>query len=55
MKKIISSVLAFQKCSKLTTIVFDGTIEEWNAASFAFAPTTPLTEVICSDGTITLS
>lgn len=47
---------AFGSCEKLTTINFAGTMEQWNAISkeSAWNDGVPATEVVCSDGTVTL-
>ena len=47
---------AFTFCSALTTIKFNGTVEQWNAVSLGnnWNNSGRATEVICSDGTVTL-
>jgi hypothetical protein len=47
---------AFFKCVALTTITFEGTMEEWAAIQKGnmWNREVPATEVICSDGTVTL-
>lgn len=48
---------AFYYCSSLTTIEFEGTVEQWNAirkvGNWNYG--VPATEVICSDGTVSLN
>jgi hypothetical protein len=48
---------AFYKCSSLTSITFEGTVAEWNAITKGsnWNYNVPATEVVCSDGTVTLS
>ena len=48
---------AFYGCTNLTSIAFDGTVEEWNAISKSTVWNTavPATEVVCSNGTVSLS
>lgn len=48
---------AFYLCKNLLSITFKGTIEEWNAISFGSAWNYGIsaTEVICSDGVVTLN
>ena len=48
---------AFYHCTSLETITFEGTVEEWNALDFGgfWHDGVPATEVICSNGTVTLS
>ena len=43
-------------CLSLTSIAFEGTVEEWNAISKGenWNKHVPATEVVCSDGTVTL-
>ena len=43
-------------CTVLTSITFEGTVEQWNAITKgeAWNSRVPATEVICSDGTVTL-
>ena len=47
---------AFEGCTGLTSITFEGTVEQWNAISkdnnWNF--NLPATEVICSDGVVSL-
>ena len=47
---------AFENCESLTEIYFEGTIDEWNAIDLGvdWILNVPATEVICSDGTVTL-
>ena len=47
---------AFNGCTSLTIITFEGTVEQWNAITFSNALPTdvPATEVVCSNGTVTL-
>ena len=47
---------AFEGCSSLTSIIFDGTVAQWNAITkdSVWNNATPATEVICSDGTVSL-
>ena len=47
---------AFQGCTSLTSVVFEGTIEQWNAINLGhlWNAGVPATEVICSDGTVPL-
>ena len=47
---------AFSGCTSLTTIKFEGTVEQWNAIEkgWDWNYRVPATEVICSDGTVTL-
>ena len=47
---------AFYGCTSLETIIFEGTVDEWNAISFGddWKYGVPAKEVICSDGTVTL-
>jgi hypothetical protein len=48
---------AFGSCSFLETITFEGTMEQWNniskGSSWNFG--VPATEVVCSDGVVSLS
>ena len=48
---------AFNNCTTLTTIHFEGTVEQWNAIEFGdhWNYNVPATEVICSDGTVPLN
>lgn len=54
LKSIDSS--AFNDCSSLTTIEFRGTVEQWNKITKAsnWNKEIPATQVICSDGVVTL-
>ena len=54
LKSINSS--AFENCTSLAEIMYDGTIEQWNAIEFgaSWCKDIPATEVICSDGTVSL-
>ena len=47
---------AFSNCRSLSTIEFKGTVEQWNAITFGnvWNYKVPATEVICSDGTVSL-
>ena len=47
---------AFLGCTSLTSINFEGTVEQWNNISkeIQWNYEVPATEVICSDGTVTL-
>ena len=47
---------AFFNCTSLTTIVFEGTVEQWNAISLGnlWNGRIPATEVICSNGTVSI-
>ena len=47
---------AFAWCESLTSIVFDGAVEQWYAITKGerWNHNVPATEVICSDGTVTL-
>jgi hypothetical protein len=48
---------AFSGCTGLTSITFDGTVEEWNAVAIghSWKNNIPATEVVCSDGAVKLS
>ena len=48
---------AFHSCTSLTSITFRGTIAEWNDIDFVdnWNINSVITEVICSDGTVSLS
>ncbi|MBP3315168.1 MAG: leucine-rich repeat domain-containing protein [Clostridia bacterium] len=48
---------AFRSCESLTSIIFKGTIAEWNAITFDdyWRHNVPATEVICSNGTVSLT
>ena len=48
---------AFSRCNSLTYITFRGTTAQWNAITFGVDLNlgVPATEVICSDGTVSLS
>lgn len=50
-------ISAFDQCTALTKIVFTGTIEQWNAIAkdSNWNNNVPATEIICSNGTATLS
>lgn len=53
----ITNNSAFFDCQSLTSIKFEGTVEEWNAISKVSAGWNyyvPATEVVCSDGVVTL-
>jgi hypothetical protein len=47
----------FAGCSLLTSITFEGTVEQWNAIEKdgSWNYNLPATEVICSDGTVSLT
>lgn len=47
---------AFYACASLITINFEGTVEQWNAIEFGenWNLWVPATEVVCSNGTVTL-
>ena len=46
---------AFYRCYNLTSITFEGTVEQWNAITTDFEWNVfPATEVICSDGVVSL-
>ncbi len=47
---------AFEDCSRLTSITFEGTVAQWNAIEKgnSWKYNVPATEVVCSDGTVTL-
>ena len=47
---------AFNSCHSLASINFEGTVEQWNAISFGdyWSTGSLATEVICSDGVVTL-
>ena len=48
---------AFRVCTSLTSITFQGTVAQWNAIDFGanWKEFVPATEVVCSDGTVTLN
>ena len=48
---------AFVCCSGLTNVTFNGTVAQWNAISFSsnWNFDIPATEVVCSDGNVTLN
>jgi len=48
---------AFEGCTSLTSITFEGTVEQWKAIDFSsdWNHSVPATEVICSDGVVTLN
>lgn len=48
---------AFEGCTALTSITFEGTVAQWDAISFGneWRNNVPATEVICSDGIVTLN
>lgn len=54
--KIIPSY-AFRDCTGLTSITFNGTMEQWTAVSKGtnWKTNVPATEVVCTDGTISIS
>ena len=45
---------AFEDCTGLTSVTFEGTVAEWNAIDkdSSWNYNCPLTEVVCSDGTV---
>lgn len=47
---------AFNGCTNLTRITYGGTMEQWNAISkvYSWNSNCPATEVVCTDGTVTL-
>lgn len=47
---------AFKGCTSLTSITFEGTVQQWKAITknTKWNDLVPATEVICSDGTVTL-
>lgn len=47
----------FVGCTSLTSIYFEGTVEQWNAITFGtrWNSDVPATEVICSDGVVSLN
>lgn len=47
---------AFEDCTSLENIVFEGTIDEWNTIWLQanWKRNVPVTEVICSNGTVSL-
>ena len=47
---------AFWKCTGLTSVTFEGTVAEWNAInkSSSWNEYCPFTEVVCSDGTVSV-
>ena len=53
-KHIESSAFAY--CTSLTNLRFEGTVEQWNAISLGawWNDNVPATEIICSDGTVSL-
>lgn len=50
---------AFKNCPSLSEIIFEGTVEEWNAIDIRYSDEQgwqiPATQVQCSDGTVELS
>ena len=48
---------AFKWCSSLTSFTFEGTVEQWNAISLGtnWGAFVPATEIICSNGTVSLN
>ena len=48
---------AFYNCTSLTSITFNGTIAQWSAISkdYHWKYSVPATEVVCKDGTISIS
>ena len=51
------SAYAFYECTGLTSITFNGTMEQWTAVSKGtnWKTNVPATEVVCTDGTISIS
>ena len=49
--------MTFNECKKLTSIVYRGTMAQWNAIEKGWEGNykVPATEVVCSDGTVTLN
>ena len=48
---------AFYYCTSLTFVTFEGTVSQWNAIwknGFSWNYYTPFTEVVCSDGTVSV-
>jgi hypothetical protein len=47
---------AFDNCTSLTTIRYSGTMAQWNKISknSSWCQDIPATEVICSDGVVTI-
>lgn len=47
---------AFDDCDSLTSVTFKGTMAQWNAISKGsyWNNNTPFTEVVCSDGTVSV-
>lgn len=47
---------AFYGCNSLTSITFEGTVEEWNAMGVDASTwdDCPATEIVCGDGTVAL-
>ena len=47
---------AFYYCTRLTSITFEGTVEQWNAITkgYDWKYNVPATEVVCSNGTVSL-
>ena len=45
---------AFSGCVNLTSLTFLGTVEEWNAVVKERGWNNNITEVVCSNGTVTL-
>ena len=50
------SSYAFKNCKSLTSIEFEGTVKQWLAVSKGtdWSYNVPATEVVCSDGVVTL-
>ena len=46
----------FSGCTSLTSITFEGTVEQWNAITkgYDWKYNVPATEVVCSDGTVSI-
>ena len=47
---------AFRDCYRLKTVTFEGTVAEWSAITkgYAWNDNSPFTEVVCSDGTVSV-
>ena len=52
------ALAAFHSCINLKTIIFEGTVQEWNAiikSPYGWSQNVPATYVQCSDGTVSLN
>ena len=47
-------VMALDGCTSLTSVIFNGTVAEWEAIGYNGWIDTPIKEIVCSDGTVTL-